>query len=251
MVFKQEFESRVEELEQYFQFLEKIEDDYRVLTNYHYQSDSSIIIDDELLKVLKANGFLILYNLVEATISNCVTAIFDEIKLNSLSYSNVTESVKKYWSKHIYKFDEKISEEKLLKEKFYSIVEKIVSNVALEITDRLEYGGSIDAKIMKKIALELGVALSLEHYREDLHGKVLVDIKKNRNDLAHGKKSFSDIARDITYNGFTSVGEDGKATIQSFGLRHFKDYTIEHLDKFIISIENYIDNEHYKVPLDN
>lgn len=245
MIFKQEFESRKEEIEQYFSFLQNIENDFRLVSNY--QKNSSFTIDDELLKVLKANGFLILYNLVEATILNCVTAIFDEIKLNNLSYSNVSDNIRKYWSKHIYRFDEKISEEKLLREKFYSIVEKIISNVALEISDRLEYGGSIDAKIMKKIASELGVVLSLDYYREDLHGKALVDIKKNRNDLAHGKKSFSDIARDITYNGVITTKENGAIVILSFGLVHFKDYTLEHLENFISSIENYIENQNYKL----
>lgn len=245
MIFKQEFESRKEEIEQYFIFLQNIENDFRLVSNY--QKNSSFTIDDELLKVLKANGFLILYNLVEATILNCVTAIFDEIKLNNLSYSNVSDNIRKYWSKHIYRFDEKISEEKLLREKFYNIVEKIISNVALEISDRLEYGGSIDAKIMKKIANELGVVLSLDYYREDLHGKALVDIKKNRNDLAHGKKSFSDIARDITYNGVITTKEDGTIVILSFGLVHFKNYTLEHLENFISSIEDYIKNKSYKL----
>lgn len=244
MIFRQEFDSRKEEIEDYFDFLRKIEEDFRVLSDY--QSTSTFIIDDELLKVLKANGFLILYNLVEATILNCITAIFDEIRLNNLSYSNVSEKVRKYWSKHIYKFDNKISEEKLIRDKFYLIVEKIISNITLEISDRIEYGGSIDAKIMKKLAEELGVALSLEHYRADLHGKALIDIKKNRNDLAHGKKSFSDIARDITYHGVSRIQENGDVIVLSFGLVHFKDYTIEHLENFIRSIENYIEKKHFK-----
>ncbi|MFK8303686.1 MAE_28990/MAE_18760 family HEPN-like nuclease [Capnocytophaga stomatis] len=245
MIFKQEFDSRKQEVEKYFNFLEKIDGDYRIVSNY--EKDRSFNIDDELLKVLKANGFLILYNLIESTILNCVIAIFDEIKVKKLSYVKVSDKIKRYWSRHIYKFDEKISEEKLLRDKFYNIVEKIVTNVVLEITDRLEYGGSIDAKKIKKIADELGVALSLEHYKENLHGQVLVDIKNKRNDLAHGKKSFSDIARDVTYNGIFSINEDNEITISSLGLIHFKNYTIEHLEKFIVSIEDYINKEGYKI----
>lgn len=243
MIFKQEFDSRKQEVEKYFNFLKNIDEDYRIVSNY--ERDKSFNIDDELLKVLKANGFLILYNLIESTILNSVIAIFDEIKVKKLSYVSVSDEIRRYWSKHIYKFDEKISEEKLLRDKFYNIVEKIVTNVILEITDRIEYGGSIDARAIRKVADELGVTLSFEHYREDLHGKVLVDIKNNRNDLAHGKKSFSDIARDITYNGIVSINENNEDVISSFGLVHFKDYTIEHLEKFIISIENYIESEGY------
>ena len=246
MIFKQEFDLRKQEIEEYFNFLKKVEGEYPYISNY--PQTSQVKIDDQLLKVLKANGFLILYNLVESTVLNCVTAIFDEIKLNNLQNHDVSDNIKKYWSKHIYRFDEKISEEKLLRDKFYKIVEKIISNAALEISDRLEYGGSIDAKAIRKIADELGLILPHQHYREDLHGKVLIDIKKNRNDLAHGKKSFSDIARDITYNGVVTITENGELKIQSFGLVHFKDYTIEHLENFIRSVEDYIENENYKVP---
>jgi hypothetical protein len=245
MIFRQEFNSRRQEIEHYFIFLQKAENDFSLITNY--QRTSTYPIDDELLKILKANGFLILYNLVEATILNCIASIFDEIKLDNLPYSGVSENIKKYWSKHIYKFDEKISERKLLRDKFYGIVEIIISNVAIEISDRLEYGGSIDAKIMRKIAEELGINLSNEHYEENLHGKVLIDIKKKRNDLAHGKKSFSDIAKDITYNGEIITRDDGEILIQSFGLVHFKDYTIEHLEKFINSVEVYIENKQYRI----
>ena len=33
------------------------------------------IIDNELAKIMKANGFLLLYNLIEATIRNSISAI--------------------------------------------------------------------------------------------------------------------------------------------------------------------------------
>ena len=43
-------------------------------------------IDDELLKTLKASGFLLLYNLVEATMRNGIEAIFDELQSQGVSY---------------------------------------------------------------------------------------------------------------------------------------------------------------------
>lgn len=244
MIFKGEFESRKFEVTQYFSFLKQIEDDFRLFTNY--QKEEYFLVDDDKLKILKANGFLVLYNLIESTILNCVTAIFDEIKINKLSYIHLSENIKKYWSKNVYKFDATISEKKLLREKFYLIVENVISNMSPEISDRLEYGGSIDAKIIRDIAKELGVVFNDSGYRKEHHGKALEDIKKNRNDLAHGKKSFSDIARDITYNGVVEIDDYGFTKIKSFGLVHFKDFTIEHLEKFINSIEDFIKTEQYK-----
>ena len=93
MVFRDEFNNRLAEVNKYFDFLEKIESEYKILMNH--SKTLSFTIDDELLKILKANGFLILYNLIEATILNSIIAIFDEIKVDNLSYEKVSEKIKK------------------------------------------------------------------------------------------------------------------------------------------------------------
>lgn len=235
-----EFNSRVTEVNEYFKFIENIDNEHKLLSNY--EKNSFINIDDNLLKILKANGFLILYNLIESTILNSVTGIFDEIKVDNLCYKDVSENIRIYWSRNIYKFDEKISEDKLLRDKFYNIVERIISDIAIEISDRIEYGGSIDAKKIYKIANDLKIIFPLDHYKENLHGKVFSDIKKHRNDLAHGKKSFSDIGKNITYSGSQSN--------QELGLEDFKNYTIEHLEVFISSVEGYLTNKSYKKPIE-
>ncbi|MGB0878959.1 MAG: MAE_28990/MAE_18760 family HEPN-like nuclease [Polaribacter sp.] len=232
---RDEFESRILEVDKYFDFIERIDNGYQLLNDFEKET---FIIDDDLLKILKANSFLILYNLIESTILNCIVGIFDEIKTENLSYKDVTQSIKIYWSKNIYRFDEKIKEDRLIREKFYNIVERIISDIALEISDRIEYGGSIDAKKIHKIAKDLEIVFPLNHYKENLHGKVFSDIKKNRNDLAHGKKSFSDIGKNVTYTG--------NEMIKQLGLKHFKNYTIEHLGVFISSVEKYLINKSYK-----
>lgn len=231
-----EFNSRVIEVNNYFKFIDHVDNEYQLLANFN--KDSFLKIDDDLLKIFKANSFLILYNLIESTILNCIVGIFDEIKVDGLSYKELSHNIKVYWSKNVYKFDEKINEEKLLREKFYNIVEKIISDVSIEINNRIEYGGSLDAKKIYKVAKDLEIKLPLDHYNENLHGKVFDVVKKHRNDLAHGKKSFSDIGKDITYSGNEGVKE--------LGLRHFKDYTIEHLSIFINSVEDYLQKKAYK-----
>lgn len=74
----QDFETRVEEVDKYFIFLESLINETTKLAvsdsagKYKTQS-----IDSELAKTLKANGFLLLYNLVESTMRNAIEAIFD------------------------------------------------------------------------------------------------------------------------------------------------------------------------------
>ena len=110
---------------------------------------------------------------------------------------------------------------------------------------RIEYGGSLDASRIREIAKSIGIILNESHYNVEKHGKVLINIKSYRNDLAHGKKSFSDIGKDVTFNGLTSLDENEKEKINELGLRHFKEYTIEHLESFIVNIKDFIENEKY------
>lgn len=235
MIFRNDFDSKVCEVENYFSFLEKVEYEYVFL--FKKGEEKPFIINDELFKILKANGFLILYNLIESTILNTVVAIFDEIKQQNLSYTDISEKIRLYWSKHKYKYDETITEKRLFK-RFHQIVDEIINNIPIEIINRIEYGGSLDANKIQKVSNDLGIDFSTKHYyNEDKHGKCLQKIKEYRNSLVHGKKSFSEIGREITYNEIDNI----------LGLKNYKDFTIEHLTHFLDSVEEYIKSEKYKI----
>ena len=69
------FTDREREVTRYFAFLRSFAD-----SKVSFVGAPSFQItteQDELLKTLKANAFLLLYNLVESTLKNCVEAIFD------------------------------------------------------------------------------------------------------------------------------------------------------------------------------
>ena len=234
MIFRNDFDSKVCEVENYFSFLEKVEYEYIFLLKKG--EEKPFIINDELFKILKANGFLILYNLIESTILNTVVAIFDEIKQQNLSYRDISEKIRLYWSKHKYKYDETITEKRLF-QRFHQIVNQIIDNIPIEIIDRIEYGGSLDAEKIRRVSNDLGIHFSEEHYKENKHGECLLKIKNYRNSLAHGKKSFSEIGREITYNEIDNI----------LGLKNYKDFTIEHLTHFLDSVEEYIESEKYKI----
>ena len=157
MIFRNDFDSKVCEVENYFSFLEKVEYEYVFL--FKKGEEKPFIINDELFKILKANGFLILYNLIESTILNTVVAIFDEIKQQNLSYTDISEKIRLYWSKHKYKYDETITEKRLFK-RFHQIVDEIINNIPIEIINRIEYGGSLDANKIRKVSNDLGIDFS-------------------------------------------------------------------------------------------
>lgn len=72
-----DFNRRVQDVDDYFIFLESLEKQTTQLafldTTGKYQIK---ILDSELAKTLKANGFLLLYNLVESTMRNAIESIF-------------------------------------------------------------------------------------------------------------------------------------------------------------------------------
>lgn len=242
-VIQDDFNTRVEEIEKYFAFLKNLEDDIRILANQDFSM--TIRLDDDHVKIFKANGFLLLYNLIESTILNSVVAIFDEINVKGITYKDLSREVKKYWFKYKYKHDENINEENLYN-KFYTIVEGIITDVTLDAINKLEYGGSIDHRRMKDIAESLGVNFKdPPNYNHETHGKTLIDIKKHRNQLAHGNISFANLGKDFTYYG-TINDVDGTINYTSLGLQHYKQFTIEHLQVYITCVESYIANEQFK-----
>ena len=91
-----DFQERVEEINRYFAFLEKLEQETLQLSVLKDDGQrENIPLDSQLIKTLKANSFLLLYNLVESSMRNAVTAIFDELKNKKVSYNSVRIEIKK------------------------------------------------------------------------------------------------------------------------------------------------------------
>jgi hypothetical protein len=52
---------------------------------------------------------------------------------------------------------------------------------------------------------------------------------ENRNDLAHGNKSFADVGKEVTIEDILQI----------------KDEVVEYLRQILINIENYLENQEY------
>ena len=92
----EDFNERAKEVSKYFIFLKSLEQGTTKLS-MGVKNDKLRIkeIDPELIKTLKASGFLLLYNLVEATMSNIIEAIFDRLKSERISYDEIRPELKK------------------------------------------------------------------------------------------------------------------------------------------------------------
>ncbi len=223
---KGDFELRKKEVENYFLFLDILDKETTLLK---YVKDGEIIeegISKDTQRTLIANSFLILYNLIEATIRNSIIEIYDKIQEDEITYNKLSESLKKIWLK---------SKTKNLKEGNFNIqtlqsnVESIINNVIdneiiLLTKDDIDISGNIDADKIRTLAKEIG-------FDKTSNGSNLATIKNKRNGLAHGNHTFYDVGKDFTVN--------------EIGL--FKNETFLYLADVIANIEKFINEKKYQI----
>ena len=179
----------------------------------------------ELEQTLKASCFLLLYNLVESTLTQAIIAIQDDLKEKNIQYSSIKETLQKCVVKNLIKQGKL---EILLHDAFMSKVNVLVSG--FDEDEKTLFSGNVDAKTVRKIAKVYGFSNNINH-KDAKGGSDLLTIKTNRNDLAHGSKSFSEIGRDYT-------------TEQ---LKEIKDSSIAYLDCILKNIERYIQKQEYLI----
>ncbi len=218
-----DFENRKNEIDNYIDFLIIFDSED---TKLNYIKDGKLInenIQNQFQITLIANAFLILYNLIESTVRNSIIEIYECIKNDKLSYSELSENMKKLWiKKEINSIKEKknITKEHNL---IYKLADNILNNEIILFSNKwLDYSGNLDADKIRKLASTIG-------FQYSTNGRNLEEIKDKRNRLAHGEQTFYDVGKDF------SVRE----------IEKFKNETFEYLSDVINKIEEFIENKKY------
>jgi len=234
MTIKTEFDKRIIEIELFYEVLETIEHDNPKILAYNVTEEETIEIklNSARIDIFRSSAYLLLYNLIESTIYNSITSIFDSISDNDVKYFEMIEEVQKYWLNNLYKHDEKKKKETII-ETFMNIANQIFNNTIELASNEISYGGSLDARTIfdtaKSMRIQIGSVRRI--YDENVHGNILKDIKQKRNWLAHGEKTFTEIGSISTYSQLN----DAKDNVKIF------------LEEFINSVETYIQHQHYKI----
>jgi hypothetical protein len=215
------FDERAQEVSKYFLLLKNLEQGSIKLRMGNLTYFKIKNIDTELEKTLKATGFLLLYNLIESTMRNAIEAIFDEIKNKNVSFDDIRDDLKKII---IQNFKNNKSTDSLLTN---------IQNISLDIIsasfDKGKlFSGNLDSKKIKETARIYGFSYTTDAQKTQ-NGNDLLKIKTNRNDLAHGFKSFEEVGKD-------SSAEE---------LLQIKKRVICYLREILQNIENYISKQEY------
>ena len=215
---KTEYTKRLSEIDVYFDTLQLLDKGTcRIVCIDILGQQTEKDIDTNLSTILKANGFLLLYNLVEATIRNSLKAIFVSVHSQNLTFRDLTDNLRKLWIKQEIK--------NIKHEDIFLLSKQILENELMQFkAECINISGNIDAQKIRDIAKQFG-------YQGTRDGRDLITIKEKRNKLAHGEYTFSEIGKDYT------VRE----------LIDFKNNTKSYLDDILLNIEQYINNKGYKI----
>jgi hypothetical protein len=183
-------------------------------------------ISDQLQKILIANGFLLLYNVIEATIRNSILEIYYAIEYDGISFDQLSENLRKIW---LEQRTDNLEEGNFRQDTLHDNVSKMIKSILIKETvslseDRLNLSGNLDARKIRELATKYG-------FDTPPDGRNLVTIKNKRNHLAHGNHTFSEIGKDYT------VGD----------LENFKNETLTFLSDVINKIEIFIADKKYTV----
>lgn len=231
------FDERKNDIVQYFNFVKFIIDERPsfLFKDKALGSDSCRSIDIEMTHILKANLYIILYNLIEATVTNAIEDIHEHLSgqpdlcIDKLSESITKMAMKKVDGNMIGSMDFSNGEvAKLVLKAWLSQHKKLV-----ELNKNPLFSGNVDAQKIRSVADVYGFS-SLTDRELTRDGGNLVKIKNARNSLAHGSESFLNKGQD------TSIDS----------LEELKVEVFNYLEAILNNIQDYLDGQSYlRVPV--
>lgn len=224
-----EFKERVKELNLYFDFLSEV-----VSKDIHLHSTKTGAgkpVDVEVQKILKANLFLILYNLIEAIIRKSIQEIYDSIERDGLSYKLTRPEIQKILINHRYKQIRESSPTSFV-EAIENLLADALNDAAVKLDpESIPISGNLDARKIRELARTYGFSEATKKSKRG--GSDLLTVKNQRNLLAHGNLTFSECGRNYNIND----------------LKRIKNEVVWFLEDILKNIKVYIDAKEYCVNL--
>lgn len=220
-----DFEKRVKEINLFFKHLENLETNGALLYFPNRTKRKTQSHDTELIKVFKANVFLLLYNLAESSIKQSLTELYDKISSDKLYYNQVIDEIKKIWiSQNHDNFRNKGTDN------IFSALGQLANDmINIEFDSTKTISGNIDGRKIREFSIKYG--FSNKTHKNANSGNKLHQVKTQRNNLAHGNISFAECGRNY------SVEE----------LDEIKKEVIMYLRNILRNIKKYLDERKYTI----
>lgn len=183
-----------------------------------------INVSQRLIDVMKSALYLLAYNQTESTMRGCLADVYDEISDKGVSYDDLKAPIQEAVIRGLLK-------------KYNGGGPSLVSNVSGKLSlnsprasldIKKVFNGNIETKTIHEMKKVYGVNVVKNESNRD--GADITILKKARNDLAHGNKSFSHYtsSKDLS-NVITEVNSSSN-----------------YLSAVITGFEQYVNNQEYK-----
>ncbi|NEP43018.1 MAG: hypothetical protein F6K35_28870 [Okeania sp. SIO2H7] len=218
----QDFNDRSKEISKYFVFLKNLDQGSIKLAMEGKAGTAPKIkeVDPELFKTLKASAYLLLYNLVESTMRDAIEAIFKELQSQKLPFDKIRPELKKIVLNNL----KKRNPDKVL----VKIIDISLDIISVGFDKEELFSGNIDGKLIRDTADKYGFSYRTNPQKTN-NGKDLLNVKTNRNYLAHGVKSFAEVGKDRTADELIEI----------------KNKVVSYLRQILENIETYLVNKEY------
>lgn len=190
-------------------------------------------LDRNLIKSIRASGYLLIYNLVEAVMTAALDAIHQQLETEERKFEDLNEKIKDICLVNFRGAVQGLNSQSALGHTSQILNRCIVS---LGYNKRNLWSGNIDAKEIYKKAKKYGFEV-VEHDREESkNGDNLILIRNKRNELGHGELSFVQCGHDTAIENLFDYHKEANIFLTAV------------LD----GIEEYLENECYlNLPLTN
>lgn len=216
------YKRRKEDVEEYFRllcFLLSFET-HRNISIQNIDTGKSLIITQEMQCVAKAQSLILLYNLVESTVCDCLNAIYDAIQDESLIFGNVSDDIKNMWRNYL--------KRKNLSEKTKN--DNDIINMAIRFDSlAINISGSLDFRKIQEVFSKHGCLL--DNSSRDTIAQSFLVVKNKRNLLAHGNISFSECGAHYLLSD----------------LQKYKEHIVDYMQDVVNKTCDYIANKAYKL----
>jgi len=222
------FRDRLAEVEHYFRMLAAVEEQLvmRGAAWRHGRKRLPKVLGEDLsLKLLKANSFLLLYNLVEATVRDTVVTIWEGVEREKVAPLQLKSTMRGVWIGSEFRRKDAFSASgSTYRETALSILEAVVAGSIPKVSfKRIGIGGNIDRGVVSDICEQHGVQFTPP--KNTRAGTDLDNVKERRNVLAHGEQTFEEIGSRYTVSD----------------LKGMKVRVAAYLRQYVRTVESYIE----------
>ncbi|WP_417118856.1 MAE_28990/MAE_18760 family HEPN-like nuclease [Olsenella phocaeensis] len=180
--------------------------------------------------VIRSNVKIMIYNIIEFSVTSLFQAIYDRLEDENCSYVDVSEKLRTLWHHtRMRKLNDPNASNETAERTSKELLDEVIAKTTVHITARQTMpGGNLDGKEILKLFDNHGISVHAagSGYRED----ELKDIKDRRNALAHGSISFADAGNQVTTSELAEL--------------------ITHVDSFLMQLRSdvisYLDSGEYK-----